>query len=150
MSSGRFEVARRSAELLEVVLEGALDEARIAACEADVRASLSAVRDGGVRVLVDLTGVEGYSLGAREALVALQGVIGRRSCQTAYCAAATEGRALALWVAHMSADQVIKTLRSREDALAWLGGEGPPTTGVRPLARASEHPTARAHAKLVG
>jgi hypothetical protein len=127
-----------------------LDEAVIAACEGEIRASLSAARNGSVRVLVDLAEVDGYSLGAREALVALQGVIGRRSCQTAYCAAGTEGRALALWVVHMSAEQVVKTLRSRQDALAWLGGEGPPSTGVRPLARASDHPSAIDQTKLVG
>lgn len=137
MGVGRFVVLRRAADQLTVELAGELSERTLVTCEGEARAQLSVAKPG-VKVLIDLTGVQGYSLEARDALVALQRHLASKATQTAYVADSAAGRGLALWVSHMSENQVIKSFGRRADAEAWLAGVAGPTTGVRPVARAIE------------
>jgi hypothetical protein len=138
MTVGRFEICRRAADRFEVELTGELGERTLLACEAEVRTQLSAAKSGGIKVLIDLFGVEGYSLEARDVLVGLQRFLGGKASQTAFISDSAVGRSLALWVAHMTGGQVIKSFGRREDATAWLAGSVGPTTGVRPVLRARE------------
>lgn len=138
MGVGRFLSTRRSASQLHLELAGELDERTILACEAEARAELSVVKPSGVTVLVDLVEVHGYSLAARDGLVALQGHLRVKASQTAYVANSAASRGLALWVMHTTEGQVIKCFARREDAEAWLAGSAGPSTGVRPVARARD------------
>ena len=127
---------RRAADLLQVTLAGELCTELASACEAEVRTQLSVVRRGDVRVLVDLSAVSHYTLEARDTLTGMQILIGRKASQTAYAVGHDVGRSLALWVSHMGGDQVMRSFRTIELSLAWLGGNDTPSTGVRPIARA--------------
>jgi hypothetical protein len=146
MGVGRFVVLRRAADQLTVELAGDLSERTLVTCEAEARAQLSVAKPG-VKVLIDLVGVQGYSLEARDALVALQRHLASKATQTAYVTDSAAGRGLALWVSHMSENQVIKSFARRADAEAWLAGVAGPTTGVRPVARAVEHGPPRRNKK---
>jgi hypothetical protein len=150
MGAGRFVVLRKAADQLNLELVGELDEPLLRECVAETRAQVIAARPAGVRVLVDLTGVEGYSLEARDALTALQKHLDDKTSQTAYVATSAAGRGLALWVIHMTEAQVIKCFARRADAEAWLGGSAGPSTGVRPVARAREPERQRAQKKALG
>ena len=132
---GRYAVEREAADLLRVTLAGDLSNALVSACEAEVRAQLSVVRRGDVRVFVDLTEVVHYSIEARDGLVDVQQFIGRKASQTAYAQGGALGRSLSLWISHTSEEQVIRSFRNEELALGWLGGNEAPSTGVRPLAK---------------
>jgi hypothetical protein len=136
--AGRFEILRRAADRLEVELAGELGERTLVQCEAEIRTQLSVIKSGGVKVLVDLVAVKGYSLEARDVLVTLQRFLGSKASQTAFIADSPSSRSLALWLAHMTQGQVIKSFGRREDALAWLAGSVGPVTGVRPVHRARE------------
>jgi hypothetical protein len=138
MTDGHFGICRRASDRFEVELKGELSERTLLACEAEVRAQLSVTKAGGLKVLIDLVGVEGYSLEARAVLVALQRFLGGKASQTAFISDSAMGRSLALWVAHMTEGQVIKSFRRCEDASAWLAGSVGPTTGIRPVLRARE------------
>lgn len=120
------------------------------ACEAEVRAQLSVTKAGGVKVLIDLVGVAGYSLEARDALVALQRFLGGKASQTAFVADSPSSRSLALWIAHMTEGQVIKSFLQRDQANAWLADNTGPTTGVRPVLRAREPARARKRRRAAG
>ena len=133
-------VIRASAVRLEIALAGELSAHAVAAAEAEARAQLSAAKPGGVALVVDLRGLGGASLEARDALVALQQALAPKLRQTAYVADTPAGRGLSLWLRHTVQDQVIKAFGGREDALAWLVADAGPTTGVRPVAR-SRRPT---------
>jgi hypothetical protein len=122
----------------EVELKGELSERTLLACEAEVRTQLSAAKAGGVKALIDLFGVEGYSVEARDVLVTLQRFLGGKASQTAFISDSALGRSLALWVAHMTEGQVIKSFSRHEDSTAWLSGSVGPTTGIRPVLRARE------------
>jgi hypothetical protein len=137
MGVGRFVVIRRAADQLVIELSGELSEHTLVSCEAEARVQLSVAKPG-VKVLFDLLDVRGYSLEARDGLVALQAHLGSKAGQTAYVADSAAGRGLALWGSHMNASQVIKTFSRRSDAEAWLAGSAAPTTGVRPVARARD------------
>jgi hypothetical protein len=139
-------VLRRAADQLVVELLGELSERTLLTCEAEARAQLSVAKPG-VKLLIDLTGVQGYSLEARDCLVVLQRHLGSKATQTAYVAASAAGRGLALWVSHMSDGQLIKSFARRGDAEGWLAGAAGPTTGVRPVARELEAKPAQATQK---
>lgn len=149
MGVGRFVVIRSAADQLVVELGGELSERTLVTCEAEARVQLSVAKPG-LKVLVNLVEVRGYSLEARDALVALQSHLGTKAGQTAYVADSAAGRGLALWVSHMSASQVIKSFSRRSDAEAWLAGSAGPTTGVRPVARARDLDPPRSHKKAFG
>ena len=150
MGVGRFVVIRRAADQLAVELSGELSEHTLVSCEAEARVQLSVAKPG-VKVLIDLLEVRGYSLEARDGLVALQTHLGSKAGRTAFVADSPAGRGLALWVSHMHANQVIKSFTRRSDAEAWLAGAAGPTTGVRPVARARDRkPTPRPHRKASG
>ena len=134
MGAGRFVILRKAADQLEVELAGELSERTLVACEAEVRAQLSVIKPGCVKVLIDLVSVQGYSLEARDGLVALQRHLGNKAAQTAYVAESPAGRGLALWITHMTRGQVVKGFSRRDDAETWLVGSAGPTTGVRPVA----------------
>jgi hypothetical protein len=147
MGAGRFVVLRRAADQLVVELAGELSECTLVTCEAEARAQLSVAKPG-VKVLLNLVDVQGYSLEARDCLVVLQRHLGSKAIQTAYVADSVASRGLALWVSHMSNNQVIKSFACRGDAEAWLAGAAGPTTGVRPVAR--EHDAPRPQKKAFG
>lgn len=138
MVAGHFRICRKAADRLEVELAGELAEPSLLACEAEIRAQLSVTKLGGIKVLIDLVGVQGYSLQARDELVALQRFLGSKASQTAFIANSPSSRSLALWIAHMTDGQVIKSFGTREDAAAWFAGNVGPSTGVRPVLRAQE------------
>jgi hypothetical protein len=146
MGVGRFVILRRAADQLAVELAGDLSEHTLVTCEAEARAQLSVAKPG-VKVLIDLVGVHGYSLEARDALVALQRHLASKAGQTAYVAVTAAGRGLALWVSHMSENQVIKSFSRRDDAEAWLAGIAGPTTGVCPVTRALDRDPPRPRKK---
>jgi len=150
MGAGRFVSVRRAADQLDLELIGELEERILLACDADARAQLTAAKPGVVKVLVDLTGVQGYTLEARDGLVVLQRHLGDRACQTAYVADSAAGRGLALWVVHMTEGQVIKCFARRSDAAAWLCGSAGPTTGIRPVTRARDPEAPRPGKKALG
>jgi hypothetical protein len=137
----RFKIVRRSTDRLEIELNGELSENTVRACEAEVRAQLSAAREAALKASIDLRGVTGYTLEARAALVALQRFVGTKATQTAFLAVTAASRGLALWVMHMSENQVIKSFADNDDANAWFAGQVGPTTGVRPVTRAGERKT---------
>jgi hypothetical protein len=149
MGAGRYVVIRSAADQLVVELAGELTERTLVNCEAEARVQLSVAKPS-VRVIVDLVEVTGYSLEARDALVALQSQLASKASQTAYVADSAAGRGLALWVSHMSPGQVIKSFARRSDAEAWLAGSAGPTTGVRPVARARALDPRRPRRKAFG
>jgi hypothetical protein len=130
--AGHFAIWRNAADRLELGLWGELAERDLLSCEAEVRAQLSVTKAGGVQVLVDLLDIDGYSLQARDALVALQRFLGAKASQTAFIADSTRGRGLALWISHMTEGQVIESFNRREDATAWLARGVGRVTGLRP------------------
>jgi len=136
MSTGQFEVTRRSADQLEIALVGELTERTVVSCDAEVRTQLSASKPAGVSVLVDLTKVSGYSLEARDALVGLQRSLAPKAKLSAYLADTAASRSLSLWVRHNADSQTVKIFNDLAEAQAWMGGVAGPTTGVRPVARA--------------
>jgi hypothetical protein len=138
MAGSRFQIHRRTADRLDIELAGELDERIVLACEAEVRAQLSLAKAGGMSIAIDLLGLDGYSLAARDQLVALQRVLGDKAAQTAFVVRSSASRGLALWITHMVQGQVIKSFAQREDALSWLAGRVGPTTGVRPVLRARD------------
>jgi hypothetical protein len=151
MAAGRFKVCRRAADRLDVELAGELEEDVILACEAEVRAHLCVVKQGGVRITIDLLGLESYSLTARDQLVALQRFLGERAGQTAFLVGSSASRGLALWITHMVQGQVIKAFNRREDAAGWLSGGGlGPSTGVRSVLRAGDPSSARPRRRTAG
>ena len=133
MVAGHFRIRRNAADRLVVELEGDLDQRIVLDCDAEVRAQLSVAKPGGVKVVIDLLGVVGYSIEARDELVSLQRFLGAKASQTAFVTASTAGRSLALWIAHMTEGQVIKAVSNHEAAVAWFAGASGPTTGVRPV-----------------
>ena len=143
MSPGSFSVVRRATDKLDLELAGDLTEADVGACETELRALLSATKQGALKALFDLRGIEGYTLAARAALVSLQRFIDTKANQTAFVASSAVSRGLALWVMHMTEQPSIKSFASREDAVAWLSGDVGPTTGVRPVMRAGSRARAR-------
>jgi hypothetical protein len=143
MVAGHFRICRKAADRLEVELAGELTERVMVACDAEARTHLSVTKAGGVKVLFDLTCLTGYSLEARDALVALQRFLGGKASQTAFIASTASGRSLALWVAHMTDGQVIKSFSRLEDATTWLSGCLGPTTGVRPVPQTREEKPTR-------
>lgn len=147
---GQFEVARRSADQLEVALGGELTERTVVNCDAEVRAALSATKPAGVLVLVDLTKVTGYSLEARDALVGLQRSLSCKARQTAYLADTAASRSLSLWVRHTTDAQTLRIFNDLADAVGWLVGSAAPTTGVRPVARARRHTPPSRRSKAAG
>ena len=150
MGAGRFVILRKAADQLDVELAGELNERSLVACEAEVRTQLSVAKPGCVKVLVDLAAAQGYSLEARDALVALQRYLGGKAAQTAYVANSPAGRGLALWVTHMTEGQVIKTFARRDEADGWLAGAAGPTTGVRPVAHVRDGALGRRRKKATG
>jgi hypothetical protein len=140
MGSAQFEITRSAADRLELKLSGDLDEATMQECHSEARATLSHAKPGALRILVDLLDVEGYSLAARDELVALQRFLGTKSSQTAFVTGCPKGRSLALWLSHMASGQVIKSFAQGGDAIAWLAGSAGPTTGVRLVSRLSDQP----------
>lgn len=135
MAVGHFGICRRAVDRFEVELKGELSEQTLLACETEVRTQLSVTKTGGVKVLIDLAGVEGYSLEARDVLVSLQRFLGGRASQTAFISDSALGRSLALWVARMTEGQVIESFSRREDSTVWLSGGVEPATGARPVLR---------------
>ena len=135
MGASEHRVTRSSAGQLEIGLSGELSEKTVAAAEADARAQISAAKSGTVALIIDLRGMLGASLTARDALVALQQALASKLRQTAYVADTAAGRGLALWIRHTVQDQVVKSFAGHEDAHAWLSAEAGPTTGVRPVTR---------------
>jgi hypothetical protein len=102
---------------------------------------LGVAKQGAFRVVVDLQTVVGYSLEARDALVALQRHLGGAASQTAYVTASSAGRALAMWTAHMMPNQVVKNFSNRDDAVGWLIGDVGPVSGVRSTVDRAERAT---------
>jgi hypothetical protein len=133
MGSGWFKIARRSAGKLEIEFAGELTDAVVRACDADLRAQLSAAKAAAIKATIDLRDIEAYALEARDALVALQRFLGTKTNQTAFIASTAASRGLALWVMHTTEGQVIKTFAQPDDAEGWLTGALGPTTGVRPV-----------------
>lgn len=150
MGTGQFEVARRSADQLEIALVGELSERTVVNCDAEVRAQLSASRPAGVGVLVDLTRVSGYSLEARDALVGLQRSLAAKARQTAYLADSAASRSLSLWVRHNTEAHTLQVFNDSADAFSWLAGIAGPTTGVRPVARARRQTPPPRRNKIAG
>ncbi|MFI5308192.1 MAG: hypothetical protein ACHQ53_12605 [Polyangiales bacterium] len=151
MAAGRFKVCRKAADRLDVELAGELVEDVIVACEAEVRAQLCVVKQGGVRIAIDLLGLESYSLTARDQLVALQRFLGERAGQTAFLVGSSASRGLALWITHMVEGQVIKSFNRCDDAASWLsGGNLGPSTGVRSVLRARDPQSARPRRRTAG
>jgi hypothetical protein len=151
MAAGRFQVCRRAADRMEVELAGELDESAVLACEAEVRAQLCVAKQGGVRLAVDLLGLESYSLTARDQLVVLQRFLGERAAQTAFLVGSSTSRGLALWITHMVQGQVIKSFARREDAANWLAcGSAGPSTGVRSVLRARDPLPGRPRRRTAG
>ena len=135
MGASEHRVTRTSAGKLEIALSGELSEKTVAAAEAEARAQISAAKAGTVALIVDLRGMRGASLAARDALVSLQQALAGKLRQSAYVADTAAGRGLSLWIRHTVHDQVVKSFAGHEDAQAWLSAEAGPTTGVRPVAR---------------
>lgn len=136
MGASQHRVTRSSAGQLEIALSGELTEQAVAAAEADARAQISATKAGTVALVIDLRGLQGASLAARDALVALQQALASKLRQSAYVADTPAGRGLSLWIRHTVQDQVVKAFSSHEDAHAWLSSEMVgPTTGVRAVTR---------------
>jgi hypothetical protein len=142
MSRGHFKIVRGGADRLEIALSGELDEVNIKACDREARAELSIAKARSIKVTIDLSRVEGYSLEARDALVVLQRQLGGVASQTAYVTASSPGRSLALWTSHMTSSQVIDRFSNREDAFAWVASSTGPSTGVHEIRRADEREAA--------
>jgi len=130
MALGRYAVARRATDWLEVTLDGEIDPRTALSCEREVRAQI-ALAPTGLRVLVNLCGVSGYELEAREQLVSLQRCLGAKASQTAYVADSAPGRALALWAIHNTQDQSIRSFVRAGEAAQWLGASDIAQSGVR-------------------
>jgi hypothetical protein len=135
MGASPCRVTRSSAGQLEIAFSGDLTDAEVAAAEAEARAQVSAAKASTVALVVDLRGLHGASLAARDALVALQQALAAKLCQSAYVADTPAGRGLSLWIRHTTPEQVVKAFSNHDDARAWLASEVGPTTGVRPVAR---------------
>jgi hypothetical protein len=135
MAPGRYEVSRRATGWLEVSFEGDLTPSIALSCEREVRAQI-ALAPPGLRALVSLSAVTGYELEAREQLVSLQRCIGTKAAQTAYVAESVPGRALALWVIHTAQNQLLRSFVRPKEAMAWLGEQADPQSGVREVANA--------------
>lgn len=135
MGASEHRVTRSSAGRLEIALCGDITDKSVAAAEAEARTHLSAAKAGTVALIVDLRGLHGASLAARDALVALQQALAGKLRQSAYVADTAAGRGLALWIRHTVQHQVVKSFVGHEDAQAWLSAEAGPTTGIRPVAR---------------
>lgn len=130
MSLGRYAVARRATDWLEVTFEGDLDAQITLSCEREVRAQIT-LAPSTLRAIVSLSGITGYQLEAREQLVSLQRCIGAKASQTAYIAESAPGRALALWVIHTAQGQVVRSFSRATEAADWLGVSDPTQSGVR-------------------
>jgi hypothetical protein len=130
MATGRYAVRRHATECLEVDFEGTLDAATVMACERELRTQLAHAPNG-LRAVVNLIGVSGYQLEARDHLVAMQRFIGSKATQTAYTASSAEARGLGLWVVHSSQSQLVKLFGRAEDASSWLDGVVDAQSGVR-------------------
>jgi len=141
MATVQYGIFRRGTDRLDIELRGELRVEDLSACEAAVRMQLGVAKQGAFKVVVDLQKVVGYSLEARDALVALQRHLGAAASQTAYVTASSAGRALALWTGHMTPDQVVKNFSNRDDAVGWLIGDVGPASGVRPMVHRAERAT---------
>lgn len=130
MALGRYAVARRATDWLEVTLEGDIDPHTALSCEREVRAQIL-LAPAGLRALVNLCGVTGYQLEAREQLVSLQRCIGAKASQTGYVADNAPGRALALWVIHNAQGQSVRSFVRAGEAAEWLGASDVAQSGVR-------------------
>jgi hypothetical protein len=134
MTNSGFRVSRSAIDQFTVELAGTLDEETALAYERETRVQLALVVDSSLRVLWDLSAVEGYSLEARMVLVRLQRFLTIKAERTAYVAAEATPRSLALWAARMGNDARACIAADHESAAAWLTGRGDPTTLVRQVA----------------
>ena len=141
MAAEQYGIFRRGTDRLDIELRGELRVEDVAACEIAVRMQLGVAKPGSFRVIVDLQKVVAYSLEARDALVTLQRHVGNAASQTAYVTASSSGRALAMWTAHTTPNQVIKNFSSRDDAVGWLTGDVGPSSGVQPTVHRAERAT---------
>lgn len=129
MASGYFQVQRRLATQLSLVLSGEIDEETVLGCERETRVRVALVEDGSLEILWDLRGVESYTFDARIVLVRLQRFLAVKASRTVYVAAEPTARSLALWAAHMGGEGRICIATDLPSAMAWLAGETEPTTG---------------------
>jgi hypothetical protein len=130
MALGRYAVTRRATDWLEVTLEGDIDPSVVMSCEREVRAQI-VLAPANLHAVINLCGVTGYQLEARESLVSLQRCIGQKASQSAYVADTAPGRALALWVIHNTQGQVVRSFTRAGEAAEWLGGADVAESGVR-------------------
>lgn len=141
MAAEQYGILRRGTDRLDIELRGELRVEDLAACEAAVRMQLGVAKRGTFKVVVDLEKVVGYSLEARDALVALQRHLGGAASQTAYVTASSAGRALAMWTVHMTPNQAVKNFSTRDDAVGWLIGDVGRASGVRPTLHRADRAT---------
>lgn len=71
-------------------------------------------------LLVDLTGMSGFTSEARRALADLQQALAARAVRTAFVADRPRLRGLALWLAHTTNDPLARPFHQRTQAEAWL------------------------------
>jgi len=130
MGLGRYAVTRRATDWLEVTLEGDIDPSVVMSCEREVRAQI-VLAPSNLHALINLCGVTGYRLEARESLVSLQRCIGEKASQSGYVADTAPGRALALWVIHNTQGQLVRSFMRAGEAAEWLGAADSAQSGVR-------------------
>jgi hypothetical protein len=130
MALSRYVVTRRATDWLEVTLEGDIDPSVVMSCEREVRAQI-VLAPSSLHAVINLCGVTGYRLEARDSLVSLQRCIGERASQSAYVADTAPGRALALWVIHNTQGQMLRSFMRAAEASEWLGAADVAESGVR-------------------
>jgi len=135
MAAG-FHIQRKSTGLVTVVLRGGVSGHDVAACESELRAQLTLAQPHSLVALMDLREVTGYSLEARESLVALQNFLGGKAALTAYVGDSAQQRGLSLWVCHVTIHRSVRCFARCGEAVDWLSSDLNPITGVRPLAPA--------------
>jgi hypothetical protein len=123
MALTSFRVHRSpSAQRLTIELNGEIDEDAALGCERETRARLAATAERSLHVLWDLSGLTGYTLAARAAIVRLQCFLTGKAQRTAYVAPHAMTRSLALWTARMGNQSQACIAADQDAADTWLSG----------------------------
>ena len=108
---------------LRVIFEGTLAAPDAQALEKEIDRMVGVMRVRRYNVLMDMTGLIGYTNEARDSLVRIQTVLADVCRRTAYVANRPNIRGMALWIAHLSGDQNVKAVATREQAQHWWSSQ---------------------------
>jgi anti-anti-sigma regulatory factor len=107
-----------TADPLRVQIAGAIDADDSARLSSEFQRLVQGRKAPGV--IVDLSALDGATIIARRALVAMQGHLKAAAARTAYLCNSPLLRGLALSVGHLAEDDGVKAVMNEEQAAAWL------------------------------